>query len=553
MGGRVEGRSGLRLAALAAAALGASAALAPVAAAQQTVADNGFRAAANGFGFPNYGTTLIGIDQSGAYFDTGQVAANLGTEQMQALFGRAVCTTTSGPCTLTPPAAQWMESANEGMAGGHCYGFAVSVSRGYEGNWAPATFGGATVPGLQIDGNVPLQSLIGYGMAQQWVTDIVLQRPSAALATLRDEYLAQGKQALLVILKADMTGGHAITPYAIDDLGGGIFEMKVYDNNFPGQERSVRVDTNADTWSYQASQNPSNPAELYTGDATTRNIGVVDPDSGAGTSAFPPKGGGEQADARVGAARGETMRLMWSGDATEARHGGLLVQDERGRRTGCSDGPAGQVCRNEIPGAQLDHQVLGALRPWRESPQPRYTLPASSRYRVTLSGVGLRRSARESVAMVGDDSFVEVEGVDLGRRQRDRIEVEPYARGISFRAHRRADRVQLDLGTSGARNHHAFDLSVDAVPAGSTVAARIDRSAGDLRVDATRSRAATYRLRIERTTGNRRRAMTTARFRIPAGATLRIDYAGWRVGRPLTGVLDRTPDARGGASHVRLG
>src|SRR5690606_7302930 len=76
----------------------------------------------------------------------------------------------------------------------------------------------------------------------------------------------------IAFFQEDMGGGHAVTPYAIEDRGDGIKWILIYDNNHPGVPRAIEVDTAADTWSYEAATNPDDDPSLYTGDATTHTL-----------------------------------------------------------------------------------------------------------------------------------------------------------------------------------------------------------------------------------------------------------------------------------------
>src|SRR5205807_8746245 len=76
-------------------------------------------------------------------------------------------------------------------------------------------------------------------------------------------------------------------PYAVEDAGGGIFNVLIYDNNFPKVTRAIKIDRNANTWSYDAATNPSNPSELYQGDANTKTIDVEPTSPGIGPQPCP--------------------------------------------------------------------------------------------------------------------------------------------------------------------------------------------------------------------------------------------------------------------------
>ena len=101
-------------------------------AAAPLVADNGFRPTTDGYSFENYGNE--------------ERYRNLTVVEMRRLFGDAVCVpgTSGTACRLSPVARQWMESANEAMAGGHCMGFAVTSQlfhRRVGDPFGPAAFG----------------------------------------------------------------------------------------------------------------------------------------------------------------------------------------------------------------------------------------------------------------------------------------------------------------------------------------------------------------------------------------------------------------------------
>ena len=57
----------------------------------------------------------------------------------------------------------------------------------------------------------------------------------------------------LIMINRALGIGHAVTPYAIEDRGGGVHLVRVYDNNFPDEtSRYLVINTTSDTWSYEA-------------------------------------------------------------------------------------------------------------------------------------------------------------------------------------------------------------------------------------------------------------------------------------------------------------
>ncbi len=164
------------------------------------------------------------------------------------------------------PGEQWLQQVNEAMNGGHCEGMAVLSNLFYTGQINTADFGADSVPALDIVGNEALQREIAFWWATQATqparTGIVQQTPSGVVNTLQNAFAvgpSGSDQYAVGFYKRDRTGGHAVTPYAVEDRGGGIYWIMIYDNNYPGAARAIEVDTNADTWRYSGSTNPPRP------------------------------------------------------------------------------------------------------------------------------------------------------------------------------------------------------------------------------------------------------------------------------------------------------
>ena len=223
-------------------------------------ADSGFDVKTDGFSFENYGN------------DTG--ISNLKANDMRRMFGDKVCTKIkNSTCTLTSPARQWMKEINAAMDGGHCEGMSVTSLHLFHQLEDPNTFGAPTTNDLSFDGNTKLQQEIAYWWATQTteptISSTITGKPSDVLKLISAS-LNQGKDASvfydLGIYMADGSGGHAVTPVSITDLGNGKYGLNIYDNNWPNELRTIKVDIKAEHWSYQASQNPKQADSLYSGD-----------------------------------------------------------------------------------------------------------------------------------------------------------------------------------------------------------------------------------------------------------------------------------------------
>lgn len=369
---------------------------------------SGFDPTVDAFSFANYGGDLDAIDLTPA--------------EMQRMFGDDVCTNLVDGCTLSPPARQWMEQMNKYMMGGRCEGMAVLSSLFYFGLSDPAPFGADAVNELEIVGNELLQREIAYWWATQATypasSQAVQDSPSQVLDTLIESF-GQGPDATeswsIGIFKRDGTGGHAVTPYAVEDAGDGIYKVFVYDNNYPSQGRVLTIDRNADTWQYEASTNPSVEADLYEGDATTDTLSIhaMSPRVGQQEASFEE--GGEVAGyATVLGAGGDGVEVWLDGDAN------LLITALDGRRVGwLEDGSF----VNEIDGASATDLKFG-VAVWEVDQEPVYVLPSDiGDFAITIDGSQLDEQTISSVTMIGPDFNMVIEDVVLDPGQSDLIGV----------------------------------------------------------------------------------------------------------------------------------
>lgn len=214
--------------------------------------DIGFRPEEDGFSFENYGDELGPVD--------------LTAVEMQRLFGNSVCAG-DDECTLIPNARRWMKENNKEMAGGHCEGMAVLSLLFYFGLADPEKFGGATTHDLKIEGNELLQREIAYWWATQTTSpaqEDSVDGPNEALKALEKTFQA-GEDAsdtwTVGVSMEDGSGDHAVTPFAVQDRGNGIYEISVYDNNYPDETKVINVDSNDNTFTYETSTNPEEEVE----------------------------------------------------------------------------------------------------------------------------------------------------------------------------------------------------------------------------------------------------------------------------------------------------
>ena len=388
------------------------------------VADDGFRPWTNGFSFQNYGN------------DEGP--QNMTAANMYDLFGDQVCVYGKGAdCHLTPTALQFMQSVNDAMAGGHCMGFSVTALRMYAGTLKPSLFGGDAVPKLPIVGNGALQSEIAENFTYQVLPNVqqaeiggtpneVLDKLVAALQSGRDTY------TLLIFGHNGKPGGHAITPFAVEDKGGGIFNVLVYDNNFPQVVRAVKFDRNKNTWEYHGGINPSDLNETYGADAqqtaseSLLRLAPTKPGEGVQPFVF----GGELGDSAGSKVAGTKIpvydQISLKGAVDDHAH--LLIVDSKGRRMGYDS--SGKLV-NEIPGANIVRPIADDINV-SELPEPTYQIPQGLKVHVKIDGDALKTPDKETLTYLSQGLYFEISDINARPGGTDEVFVEGGAGGIIF-------------------------------------------------------------------------------------------------------------------------
>jgi hypothetical protein len=468
------------------------------------LADSGFRPRSDGFSFENYGP---------GYQD-------LTALQMQDLFGPRVCALGEGiKCVLTPPAQVWMTEVNQAMAGGHCFGFSVTSLMIFQGILSPFDYGGLTTPALPLIGNIALQQRIAESFALQ-VTDRVVR---AAIEGTPNRVLDQlitrlkrgrGETYTLGILRRDKSAGHAITPYAVEDRGHGTVMVLVYDNNYPGITRAVAFDRNKNAWSFDASANPSEPSDLFAGDARTKSAVLFPTKPGVGIHPCP-----FCLRARAGGPATAGYDLL-SLTADPVNHAHLLIGDREGRKTGYVEGRL----VNEIPGASVIPTFQN--QNWRESPEPRYRIPSDLDVSILVDGATLDAPDTESVSVIGPGHAAVVREITLRPGEQNRLDVSQNGTTITYRTEPGfAQSPRLELGLDRAKRDYKFAITPTTIEGGSTLAARARPGAERLTVDAGEVKnTVRYALDVSQIRRSAKPVFSRRVVRLPAGSSTQFHY-----------------------------
>lgn len=240
------------------------------------VAQSGFDPQVDGFNFMNYsdGAEAFPNLANTVFFDVPfEDPINLTADDMRIMFGNQACTNRVGPCIPTLEAEATREMFNEGMDGGHCFGIAGTVSQIFDRTIGLPSIGSAFRPPYRTPWSSTMTRTIARNMAHQYVNDLdgYTLTPTQAVNALRKN-LAPGAAPYVLGLyeTPPAQGGHAITPTALYYRGNGIYDIAVWDNNFPGRTRAVHIDTTANdgdgSMSYLMFTNPGAPPTMSSGD-----------------------------------------------------------------------------------------------------------------------------------------------------------------------------------------------------------------------------------------------------------------------------------------------
>jgi hypothetical protein len=502
---------------------------AAAASAQTVVADSGFRPNPDGFSFENYGS------------DPGY--ANLSSAEMVKLFGNGVCANTSkkiinepapapaspsgvilppkpskpsqpsgpsegrsghseppgdaaadtnsfsaftgaaGTCVLTPDAQQWMDTQNAGMGGGHCYGFAVLASELWKGQFHP--FGQMPTYSNDIVGNTSLQRSIAYAFVYQVLDSVATKMiqgitPNKMLDKIISVLSTRGPETwTLGIYKADGSGGHAVTPFQVVKLDGGLMGVNIYNNNNPGETHQIVFDTNKNTWSYNASPNPSIPPELYSGSATNPQLDLspTTPGEGvqpatfgkAGGSLGHAGGGAGSADGLIASAASRVDTVQLVGNLHYHAH--LVIRGTGAQQVGVVNG----AIVNTFPGAIVKPTL--AFDDYTSTQEPTYLIPARA-VTITIDGSHLQHNDTEMLSDVGDGQSLSIKNLKIGPGQKDVLDLMHGTADMTFTAAkgRGSGSPVFHIGADTSKSNVALSLKMVNVRPGSTVHIKVNEA-----------------------------------------------------------------------------
>lgn len=474
---------------------------------QAVVADLGFRPQPNGFSFENY------ADE--------QKTTDLTAAEVYRMFGDVACTSvTNGVCTLTPPGQQWMEEINGQMAGGHCEGMATLSLLMFTDDVKESSFGGQNASDLKLD-NPALQREIAYWWTTQATAptaeSVIKGTPNEILDIVRNETVKE--TYTIGIYKSDGTGGHAITPFGVEEAGNGVYAILVYDNNYPGQTRRVLVDTKNNLWSYEAAVNPQAESELYQGDAETQTLDLTPSSARMGKQVCPFCDGQETSSS--GSKLAAPSNALRYNEVFLEGDGHLLIEDDAGNQMGVVDGR----WVNAIPDARA--VWLKTATPLEDQPEPIYWLPADLNVNMMLDGKTLTAESMTDLVLIGPGYSFGVEGISLEPDQVDTVRFEPKDSALLYDTDK-SESPTIIVAVEEETADFDFEIVGADMQGGGELAVVLNQAAGDLVINADKlTNSGTFKLAMTRYSDDSEQTFYTDDLALQAGAIIYISYADW--------------------------
>ena len=228
----------------------------PVAAGMQPTSD--------GWSFANFPSSSF----PDVVFDESDLVAMFGATSEVCVDGK------TDPCVVTAEAAAWGQMINQSRASGHCQGLAIIAADRFNDNSTPKT--------VELKTEEEALHAVTRAFATQFLPE-VQEESTVWLNKSLDEKIDELKKSFATKKAAytlglyNATGGHAVTPFAVEYPTKDIARIMVYDSNWPGRNRYVDVDTKKKTWTFSFSaEDPEKDSEPWSGVATDIDLSSVD-------------------------------------------------------------------------------------------------------------------------------------------------------------------------------------------------------------------------------------------------------------------------------------
>lgn len=469
----------------------------------ETIADDGFRPAKDGFRFEN-----LGSEGSDPW---------LTAAEMRQLFGDdKVCSQPmdGDECELTPAAEAWMNDKAKGMTDGVCEGMAVAALAFFKKTDDAMKI--SSTPASKVELTPELKRLIGMYHVMQFTSPTQTKAEEISAKSTPNDILDQlktllGKDDLMSFGFYNRTGGgHAVVPTSIEAKGDDVFWLHIYDVNWPGVDRYIVFDRKKNTWKYDfAGLNAGEAADVWEGDAETHSLDY-------GLMSWR-----------------KTRECPFCADGSDMRElsvhgkGHLLVKDKSGNKIGFEDGKF----VSSIPHAFA--RSPKAYRRGHAPPEPTLYLPSQIEFDVEVEGAG-GADEDEDIALFGRGMVVLLDDLKLSKGEEDHFSLEPDGQGLHFKPSAKESPV-LKLAYDGPKDDYLFEIRDLDVDAGEELTVDLDPKTGKLKLFDSGKAADKYDLRMNRFRGGKREEFIKNDIALDPGDADLIDFESWEGdGKALT-------------------
>jgi VCBS repeat-containing protein len=477
-------------------------------------ADLGFRPNPDGYDFDNYGGNFPWGDY------------DFGYDELIRMFGQDdVCWMVGSVCLVKPSADWWHFQANRAMNGGHCDGMASTSLRFFKELDTPSDFqgGASTTHDLQLDN---ARRHIAYYFVEQMTDPVKAYKqqirqnsPSVILEQLIVAMSGTAPDPTTLFVRQAGQGGHAITPYAIENKGNDVYWVKVYDNNHPDDaNRHVVITTTTNTWSYDLGWT------TWSGDTNTDSLGIV-PISKYAEQPVCPWASNTRAFATATGGQAEQVWLTGQGH--------LLIADSQGRRIGY----VGNQFVNEVPGAyeSIIDNGLGVEQ------EPIYTLPLTETYTILLDGQTLPQVGNVTLTQFGPAYAATLSNVALSPTSQDLLTIAADGKRLTYRPNSNKE-ATLILALDGSSKSNQFQIKGADIGASQTVTASINIGESQLAFDNSQTNGGTYNFEVTQMDTTGKHMFIHSNLVVSATDTHYFDYGGFASTDVVTLTVDYGSD-----------
>ncbi len=320
-----------------------------------------------------------------------------------------------------------------------------------------------------------------------------------------------------------------IATAVVVDAPGKRMHIEVYDNNHPGQPRSIAIDWEKNTWEYQASSNPSEEASVYRGTEANQNALYFAPlKNRIGVQRCTFCGASEEEGV-------DALNQIFSFGSVE-----VAAVDTEGRATGVVDGQF----VNTLPGASLSPNFSND--PWQDPMPPIIFVPSQATkkgqtlsFRVT--GTGGNEPMHMTMFTAGKS--IGLSGAPPAEGTSDRVTVSNG--GSSVAVTRESDAGELTVTaitetTSGDQVEVNVTFARDGGTA-SGASVGLDPATGNATVGASGEGTIPVDIAIVRSSAEQE-VLIEGSLNAPAGGSLQLNIAGYQND---AGVLEAAVDQDG--------